>query len=138
MLFRSILEKGFAKKLLKSGDKKATALLEQAKTRAAEDKKTIEQLDAEARAGKNGESDVKVGYRYFSVGQYDKAVESIQRGLQADRAARLKRPDDANMVLGIALVRLKKNADAAKAFTAAKADPRMAAAAKVWLNATSG
>ena len=131
-----VLEKGFAKKTLKSGDKKATALLEQAKTRAAEDKKTIDQLDAEARAGKNGESDVKVGYRYFSVGQYDKAVEAIQRGLQAERSARLKRPDDANMVLGIALVRLKKNAEAAKAFTAAKADPRMASAAKVWLTAT--
>ena len=131
-----VLEKGFAKKALKSGDKKASALLEQAKTRAAEDKKTIDQLDAEARAGKNGESDVKVGYRYFSVGQYDKAVEAIQRGLQADRAARLKRPDDASMVLGIAYVKLKKNTEAAKAFTAAKADPRMAGVAKVWLNAT--
>ena len=131
-----ILEKGFAKKILKASDKKATALLEQAKSRAADDKKTIDQLDAEARAGKNGEADVKVGYRYFSVGQYDKAVEAIQRGLQADRSGRLKRPDDASMVLGIAYLRLKKSADAAKAFTAAKADPRMAGVAKIWLNAT--
>ncbi len=131
-----ILEKGFAKKIIKTGDKKATALLEQAKTRAADDKKTTDQLDAEARAGKNGDSDVKIGYRYFSNGQYDKAVEALQRAMQPERAARIKRPDDANMVLGIALLKLKKNADATKAFTAAKADPRMAGVAKIWLNAT--
>ncbi len=131
-----ILEKGFAKKIIKAGDKKATALLEQAKTRAADDKKTIDQLDAEARAGKNGDTDVKLGYRYFGTAQYDKAVEAIQRGLQAERSARLKRPDDASMVLGIAYLKLKKNAEATKAFTAAKADPRMAGAAKVWLSAT--
>ncbi len=133
---QKVLEKGFAKKIIKAGDKKPTSLLEQAKTRAADDKKTIDQLDAEARAGKNGESDVKVGYRYFSVGDYAKAVEALQRGMQPDRAARIKRPDDANMVLGIALMKLKKNTDAAKAFTAAKADPRMAGVAKIWLNAT--
>ena len=56
--------------------------------------------------------------------------------MQPERAARIKRPDDANMVLGIALLKLKKNADATKAFTAAKADPRMAGVAKIWLNAT--
>ena len=131
-----VLEKGFSKKVIKAGDKRPVALLEQAKTRAVDDKKTIDQLDAEARAGKNGESDVKIGYRYFSIGDYAKAVEALQRGMQPDRAARIKRPDDANMVLGIALLKLKKNADAAKAFTAAKADPRMAGVAKIWLNAT--
>jgi hypothetical protein len=133
-----VLEKGIARKLVKTGkgSEKNARLLDQAKARAAEDKKTITQLDAESRAGKNGESDVKVGYRYYSMGEFDKAVEAIQRGLQPDRAARLKRPDDANMVLGLALLKLKKKAEADKAFAAAKADPRMAAAAKLWLNAT--
>lgn len=131
-----ILEKGISKKAIKASDKKAAGFLEQAKTRAIEDKKSAEQLDAEARAGKNGETDVKIGYRYFSFGQYDKAVEAIQRGLQPDRAARLKRPDDANMVLGIALLKLKKPAEAAKAFNAAKADAKMAGVARIWLTAT--
>jgi len=130
-----VLEKGIAKKLLKNADKIAR-LLDQAKTRAVEDKKTLEQLDAEARAGKNGESDVKVGQRYLSFGDYAKAVEAIQRGLQPDRAAKIKRPDDANMVLGIALTKVKKSADAAKAFAVAKGDPRMAPAARIWANAT--
>jgi tetratricopeptide (TPR) repeat protein len=130
-----VLEKGIARKVVKNADK-AARLLVQAKTRAAEDKKTIGQLDAEARAGKNGESDVKVGERYLGVGEYDKAVEAIQRGLQPDRAARVKRPDAANMVLGIAALKAKHKDVADKAFTAAKADPRMAGVAKLWLGAT--
>jgi hypothetical protein len=134
-----VLERGIARKLVKTtgkGSEKNTRLLDQAKARAVEDSKTLGQLDAEARAGKNGESDVKVGYHYFSMGQFDKAVESIQRGLQPDRVARVKRPDEANMVLGMALVKLKKKPDADKAFTAAKADPRMAAVAQIWINGT--
>ncbi len=127
-----VLEKGIAKKQVKNADK-AERLLAQAKDRAAQDAKTVGQADAEARAGKNGESDVRLGYRYYSMGQYDKAAEALQRGLSAERVARVKRPDDANMILGITLLKLKKKPDADKAFTAAKGDPRMAAAAKMWL-----
>ncbi|HXQ32107.1 MAG TPA: hypothetical protein VN790_09110, partial [Steroidobacteraceae bacterium] len=134
-----VLEKGIAKKLVKTtgkGSEKNARLLDQAKARSVEDSKTISQLDAEARAGKNGESDVKLGYRYYSIGQFDKAVDAIQRGLGPDRIARVKRPDEANMMLGISFAKLKKKADADKAFTAAKADPRMAAVAQIWMNGT--
>jgi hypothetical protein len=136
-----VLEKAFAKKLVKTGDKpndKVPRLLDQAKVGAAADKKTIEQAEAEARAGKNGESDVKLGFRYFGMLQYDKAVEAIRRGQQPDRAARIKRPDDANAVLGMALLKLNKKPDAAKAFNEAKVVPRMAPVARIWLNATGG
>ena len=37
-------------------------------------------------------------------------------------------------LLGIALLEVKKKAEADKAFTAAKADPRMAKAASLWLS----
>ena len=129
-----VLEKGISKKVIKTMDR-ANRLLDQAKGRATDDAKTIAQLDAEARAGKNGDTDVKVGLHYYSMKQYDKAVEALSRGLSADRVARVKRPDDANMVLGMAYTQLKKTAEAAKAFNAAKADPRMAVAAKLWLGA---
>jgi hypothetical protein len=129
-----VLEKGIQKKQVKNADK-VERLLRQAKERATEDAKNVGQLDAEARAGKNGEADVRLGYRYFSMGQFDKAIEAIQRGLGPDRLARVKRPDDANMILGISYFKLKKKADAEKAFNAAKADARMTSAAKVWLNA---
>ena len=129
---QKVLEKGASRKVIKNKEK-SDKLLEQAKTRAVEDAKTVTQLDAEAHAGKNGDTDVKLGLRYFSMGQYDKAVDALQRGLSPERVARVKRPDDANMVLGISYNRLNKKPEAAKAFTAAKADPRMAAAAKIWL-----
>jgi tetratricopeptide (TPR) repeat protein len=129
-----VLEKGIAKKIIKTMDR-ANRLLDQAKSRSADDAKTIVQLDAEARAGKNGDTDFKVGLRYYSMKQYDKSAEALSRALSADRVARVKRPDDANMVLGMAYTQLKKTAEAAKAFNAAKADPRMAVAAKLWLGA---
>jgi hypothetical protein len=39
------------------------------------------------------------------------------------------------MVLGIAYSKLKKKAEADKAFNEAKSDPRMTAAARLWLGA---
>lgn len=129
-----VLERGISKKVIKKLDK-ADGLLKQAKDRAAEDAKTVTQLDAEAHAGKNGDTDYRLGLRYFSMKQYDKAADALQRALSAERVARVKRPDDANMVLGMALLQVKKKADAEKAFTAAKGDARMAPAAKMWLGA---
>jgi tetratricopeptide (TPR) repeat protein len=135
-----VLEKGISKKLIKQtgATEKNGRLLEQAKTTAASDKKSMEQADAEARAGKNGESDIRVGVRYFAMQQYDKAVEAISRGQAADRAARIKRPDDANMVLGMAFLKLNRKTEANKAFTAAKADPRMTAVARLWATVSGG
>ncbi len=129
-----VLEKGISKKVIKKMDK-ADGLLKQAKDRAAEDVKSAAQLDAEAHAGKNGDTDYRLGLRYFSMKQYDKAADALQRALSPERVARVKRPDDANMVLGMSLLKINKKADADKAFNAAKADARMAAAAKMWLGA---
>ena len=109
------------------------SLQRQAKQLAAEDRKTIAALDKEARAGKNGEADVKVGLAYLGLGEYQKAADAIRRGLQADRVARVRRVDDAWMTLGIALSRLGNAAEAAQAFEKAKTDARMAAAADLWL-----
>ncbi len=108
-------------------------LMAAAKQQAADDKKQLPQLDKEARAGKNGEADVKVGLAYLGFGDYDKAVEAIERGLTPDRVAKVKRVDDAQMMLGIAYRKLGKTDEAKKAFTAAQADPRMAKAATIWL-----
>jgi hypothetical protein len=69
------------------------------------------------------------------MGQYDKAADALARGLSADHVAKVRRPDEANLVLGICYTKLHKKADADKAFAAAKADPRMAVAAKMWAGA---
>jgi Tetratricopeptide repeat len=133
-----VLESGISKgavKLVAATDRNSK-MLALAKAQTAEDRKIIGQLDKEARAGKNGEADVKVGVAYLGLGEYDKAVEAVERGLSADRIGKVKRVDDARMTLGIAYVKLGKKAEAAKAFTAAKEDPAMAKAATVWLQAT--
>ena len=108
-------------------------LLAQAKQQAAEDRKQIAALDKEAQAGKNGEADVKVGLAYLGLGDYQKAVDAIQRGLAADKVGKVKRVDEANMNLGIALLKLGKKDEAMAAFTAAASDPRMTKAANLWM-----
>lgn len=130
-----VLEKGVKAGVVKKGDaaSKTARLIASSTSLAAEEKNKLPQLDKEARAGKNGESDVTVGASYFGFGEYAKAAEALQRAFQPDRAARIKRPDDANMLLGITLTKINKKADAEKAFTAAKADPRMAKPAALWL-----
>ena len=129
------LDRGTAKGALKKGDpsSKLSRLMDSTKRIAAEDKGKVAQLDKEARAGKNGESDVVLGAQYYGTGDYAKAAEALQRGLQADRVAKVKRVDDANMLLGIAQWKLKKRADADKAFGLAKSDARMTKAAALWL-----
>ena len=86
-------------------------------------------------AGKSGEADVKVGLAYFGLGEFDKAAESIERGLTPDRVGKVKRVDDAYMNLGVAYYKLGKKDLAEKAFTSAQTDARMARAAHVWLQA---
>lgn len=120
-----------------SKDDRPTRLQAQAKQQTAEDRKLIAQLDKEARNGKNGEADVKVGLAYFGLDDAAKAVEAIERGLTPERVGKVKRVDDAYMTLGMAYLKLGKKEEAAKAFTAAKSDPRMAKAAQVWLGAIS-
>ena len=110
-----------------------TKLLNQAKSLTAEDKKLLPSLDKEARAGKNGQADVKVGLAYLGFGEYDKAIEAIERGLTDERIAKVKRVDDAYMTLGIAYLHAGKKDKAIEAFTKAKADKRMANAANIWL-----
>jgi tetratricopeptide (TPR) repeat protein len=116
-----------------TGGERANRIKTQSRQLTAEDKKTIAALDKEARAGKNGEADVKVGLAYLGLGEYQKAVEATRRGLQPDRIGRVRRVDDAWMQLGIAYTELGNTAEAAKAFQEAAKDQRMAKAADLWL-----
>ena len=132
-----VLETGIksgAVKATNPSDRPSRALV-QAKQRTAEDKKTIAQLDKEARNGKNGEADVALGLAYLGLDDPAKAVEAIARGLSPERVAKVKRVDDAYMTLGIAYLRLGKKEEATKAFQSAQKDPRMAKAAGLWLGA---
>jgi tetratricopeptide (TPR) repeat protein len=116
-----------------TGGERANRIKTQATQLTAEDKKTIAALDKEAKAGKNGEADVKVGLAYLGLGEYQKAIDATKRGLQPDRIGKVRRVDDAWMQLGIAYTELGNKAEAAKAFREAAKDPRMAKAAEIWI-----
>jgi hypothetical protein len=127
-----VLSKAVERKTLVVDDK-SKKLVAEAKRDAADDKKNLEQNDRESKAGKNGDKDFQVATAYFSAGDYPSAIDAAKRALSADHVARVKRVDQANMLLGMALARQKKYDEAEKAFLAAKADPRMAKAATLWL-----
>ena len=75
-------------------------LKQQADTAAAIDKEAVE-----AAAMKDGNDLVKTGTVYASMGQYDKAVDLIEKGIAKGG---LKRPDDARLRLGLALANAPK------------------------------
>ena len=131
------IEKWLAKAGAAKPSERVSELLKQSRRGAADDKAQIATLDKQARAGTNGGADVALALAYLGLGQYDKAADAIQRGLTPERVHGVKRVDDANMTLGIAFMKLQKKDEAAKAFTAARADARMARAADVWLWSTT-
>jgi len=93
-------------------------LLSQAKTAIASDKKTLPGEAAAAAKNPKGEVDVKVGLGFYSTGDYAQAVEAVRRGITKGGVARL---DDANLLLGAALLELGKRDEARAAFESAKA-----------------
>ena len=93
-------------------------LVAQAKSAVASDKKTLPGEAASAAKNPKGEVDVKVGLGFFSTGDYAQAAELVRRGIAKGGVARL---DDANLLLGAALVELGKKDEARAAFEAAKA-----------------
>ncbi len=127
------LEHGMAAGIVPSAGTNAIALKE-AKAAVAMDSKN---LPADAvTSGKNpkGEVDVKVGLGFFSLGEYQKSVELVRRGLGKGS---VKRTDDANLLLGAALFNLKRYDEARTAFAVAAAaageGSLMARVASLWL-----
>lgn len=88
-------------------------LLAGAQQKADSDQKSLPQQEQQAKSASTGDPLVSVGAAYMTYGQPDKAVELIQEGIQKGN---LKFPDQAQLLLGMAELHAKKNADARKAF----------------------
>jgi hypothetical protein len=71
-----------------------------------------------------------IGKLYFSAGEYDKAVDAIQKSI-AKGGLKPEDIDDANLLVGIASARQGKAAEATTAFDAVK-NPTLAEVAKLW------
>ena len=107
--------------------------LQEAKAAVAADRKSLPDESAAAAKSPKGEFAVKVGLGYYSTGDYEKAVEMIRLGISKGGVGRL---DDANLLLGAALMELSRRDEAKAAFEAAAAagaNPHMVRIAGLWL-----
>lgn len=111
----AMLEKGMAGGAIKKDDRN-NRLLADSKSQVERLKAGLAQLERETKATRNGEAEAKLAIAYFTLKDYAKAVEAGKRGIDEGK---LRRADDLNMLLGIALMETKKPAEAKKAFGAA-------------------
>jgi tetratricopeptide (TPR) repeat protein len=125
----AMLEKGMASGAIKKDDR-SNRLLTDAKAQVVRLKAALPQQEVEAKAIQTGEPEAKVAIGYFTLKNFGKASEAAKRGVTKGK---LRRADDLNMLLGIALVESKKSAEARNAFkAAATANPKMRGVADLW------
>jgi tetratricopeptide (TPR) repeat protein len=108
-------------------------LLQDAKSAVAADQKSLAAEAAAAAKNPKGDVAVKVGLGFYSTGNYEKAVELVRQGIAKGAVTRA---DDANLLLGAALLQLGRRDEAKSAFEAAlggAANPQMSAIARLWL-----
>jgi hypothetical protein len=128
---KKVLDEGFASGVLGKGpeaerQKRLLALVTQKATEAPTDLKAAE---ADAAAAKDGNALLRVGLAYTGLGQHDKGIALMQQGLAKGG---IKRLDDANLHLGIALLRAGQKGRAAQAFKAVTGADGAADLARLW------
>jgi tetratricopeptide (TPR) repeat protein len=98
---RRVMEQGIAAKLLGTGPEagRHQRLRELILAKEAEAKTGLAGQVTEAEGFKEGDGLVKVGYAYATMGQVDKGIELIQKGIAKGN---LKRAEDARLRLGMA------------------------------------
>jgi len=124
-----VLEQGIAAGSFQGeGLTRAKSDLERAKAGADADRKELPGADQALATAKTGNEMVAMGKLFFSVGEYGKAADAIQKGLAKGGVTDV---DDATMLTGIAYVRSGKSTEALAAFDAVK-DPKLAEVARLW------
>jgi tetratricopeptide (TPR) repeat protein len=124
-----MLQKGMSAGAI-AKDERNMRLVSDSKGQVESLKANITQQEREAKAIADGDSDARLATAYFTLGDKAKTVEIARRALQKGK---LNRPDEVQMLLGVALYDQKKMADARAAFAeAAKANPKIAGVANLW------
>jgi tetratricopeptide (TPR) repeat protein len=119
----AVLDKAMSSGAIKDEHKeRTTRLLAALKARAESDRKGLPQEAAEASKSAAGELSVKLGEVYYGFGDYQKAADAINQGLQKGQ---IKHLDEAYVYLGLSEVQLKNNAEAKKAFAKLKDVPNI-------------
>lgn len=129
---QQVVEAGFANKLLDVPESKARneRLLASAKKLAEADKATIASEAKAAQTAPTGQADVGVGQAFLSYGEYDQAIEALERGI---KKGSVRLPEEAQISLGIAYLKKGQKAQAQTAFKAVKGDTPWSRLAGLWV-----
>ena len=106
-------------------------LLSQAWYQAREDQKAVAPLRAAAEMSDDGELYVRLAQSHINLEQWKSATTAANKAL---KLGGLKRTDQANIMLGMALFNQKRFQQARRAFAQAQKDKRSARAAGQWIN----
>ena len=103
-----VIDKGYTAGVLGTGAEAARQqrLRDLINKTVVDSKASIAKRAAEAKTGKTGDDLVAIGTEYASMGQYDEGIDVIQQGIAKDS---LKRPEDAKLRLGVAMLQSGKN-----------------------------
>ena len=104
--------------------------MSQAWLQAQEHEKSIPPLKEAASLSKDGELDMRLAQAYLNLYRYKEAVGSLKA---AFKKGGLKRKDQANIMLGLALFELQNFDASLHAFREASKDKRSKKAAETWL-----
>lgn len=130
---KSVMEAGYSSKAFETADKtradRYRKRLDDAKAAAAKDQQSLPTIEKDAQKSPTGQGDVALGLAYSSFGQYDKAAEALSRGLSKGG---VRDPQQAQIMLGIANLKLGNKTEAVKAFEQVKDDAAMADVARLW------
>ncbi len=130
---KAIVDKGFAAGVLGTGDEaeRHKRLRDLAVKREAEAKDTIDQRASDAAAEADGNELVQIGYTYVTMGQADKGIKLIEQGIAKGK---LKRPEDAKLHLGMALLQAggKSKAKAVQVLRSVQGSDGAADLGKLW------
>jgi tetratricopeptide (TPR) repeat protein len=104
---KALVDKGYASGILGTGPEAAREqrLRDLTNKNAVDAKASLAKRTADAKATKTGDDLVTLGTEYASMGQYDQAIDLIQQGIAKDN---LKRPEDAKLRLGVAMLQSGK------------------------------
>ena len=116
---KQAMDAGYAAGVLGTGGSasKHKALRDKTTKNAADDAKTISAGDASAAAAKTGQPMVNLGYAYVTMGEFDKGIALIEKGIAKGG---MKNSEDAKLRLAQSLAKAGRKADAIKAFQQVK------------------
>jgi tetratricopeptide (TPR) repeat protein len=109
---KTVVDKGYAAGVLGTGAEAARQqrLRDLVNKTATDNAASLAKRSADAKTGKTGDDLVAIGAEYASMGKYDEGIDLIQQGIAKDS---LKRPEDAKLRLGVAMLQSGKGKAAA-------------------------